>query len=272
MKDLQVKQEIIKEKKFSIIVPTYNVEKYIERCIGSIKKQTYASYEIIIIDTGSKDQTVKTVKELNKDNDIKIILKDDTAGPGGARNAGLNAAEGEYVIFLDADDYLNNEYVLEKLANTIGESNTDVVYMGFQISGNREELVIPTHETCTKKYKAALDKYANVWSKCWKRSLIEENNIRFQEGRYYEDILFLYKGVMKSNSYLIADYPVHTYISGRRNSITTTLNFKNVYDTINNIEEMVKMREEEPTEELDIIIEREIGMCKKRLEMLTEKK
>lgn len=267
----QAKQEIIKEKRFSIIIPTYNVEKYIERCINSIRNQTFDSYEVIIIDTGSVDKTAEIANEFLSDN-IKLILRDDQAGPGGARNSGLNAATGEYIIFLDADDYLNNENVLEKLNNTIGNNNVDVIYMGFQISGNREELVIPTPETCTKTYKAALDKYANVWSKCWNRDLIERNNIRFQEGRYYEDILFLYKSVMKSNSYLIADYPVHTYISGRKNSITTTLNFKNVYDTINNIEEMVKIREEEPTEELDIIIKREINMCKKRLEMLTEKR
>jgi len=271
MKDLQAEQKIIKEKRFSIIIPTYNVEKYIKRCINSIKNQTYKSYEVIIVDNNSKDQTMKIIKE-NINEDIKVITKNDTIGPGGARNAGLDIAKGEYIIFLDADDYLNNENVLEKLNNTIGDSGTDIVYLGFQISGNREELVIPTHETCTKKYKAALDKYANVWSKCWNRNLIENNKIRFQEGKYYEDILFLYKGVMKSNNYLIADYPVHTYISGRENSITTTLNFKNVYDTINNIEEMIKIREEEPTEEIDIIIQREINMCKKRLEMLTDKR
>lgn len=269
--DQQAKQEIIKEKRFSIIIPTYNVEKYIDRCIESVRKQTFNSYEIIIIDTASSDKTVEISTKYISDN-IKLIQKGNNAGPGGARNSGLNEACGEYIIFLDADDYLNNNTVLERLNNTIGNNKPDVVYMGFQISGNREELVIPTPETCTKKYKAALDKYANVWSKCWRRDLIEKNNIRFQEGKYYEDILFLYKSVMKTENYLIADYPVHTYISGRKNSITTTLNFKNVYDTISNIEEMVKMREEEPTEELDIIINREIDMCKKRLEMLINKK
>lgn len=269
--DQLVKQNNIKEKRFSIIIPTYNVEKYIERCIESVKNQTFNSYEIIIIDSVSSDNTVEISKKYVSDN-IRFFQQKENAGPGGARNVGLNEAKGEYIIFLDADDYLNNNMVLEKLNNTISSNKPDVVYMGFQISGNREELVIPTPENCTKKYKAALDKYANVWSKCWRRDLIEKNNIRFQEGRYYEDILFLYKSVMKSEDYLIADYPVHTYISGRKNSITTTLNFKNVYDTINNIEEMVKMRDEEQTEELDIIINREINMCKKRLEMITKKK
>lgn len=268
--DQLVKQNNIKEKRFSIIIPAYNVEKYIERCIESVKNQTFNSYEIIIIDSVSNDNTVEILKKYVSDN-TKIFQQKNNLGPGGARNVGLNKATGEYILFLDADDYLNNDMVLESLNNTISCSKPDVVYMGFQISGNREELVIPTPETCTKKYKAALDKYANVWSKCWRRDLIEKNNIRFQEGRYYEDILFLYKSVMKSENYLIADYPVHTYISGRENSITTTLNFKNIYDTVNNIEEMVKMRKEEPTEELDIIINREIKMCKKRLEMLTEK-
>ena len=73
---------------------------------------------------------------------------------------------------------------------------------------------------------------------------------------------------MRSESFLIAPFPVHTYISGRTNSITTTLNFKNIYDTIANLEEMTEMKKTEPTEELDYIMKREINMCKKRLEKI----
>lgn len=267
MMDQQVKQKNIKEKRFSIIVPVYNVEEYITRCIDSIKKQTFKSYEVIIIDSGSTDNTNNIIKELLNENMI-FIQNNEDKGPGGARNTGLDNATGEYIIFLDADDYFNNNKVLEKLNETIGKNNPDVIYMGFQFSGNRKELIIPTLDKCDKKYKVALDKYPNVWSKCWNRNLIECNKIRFQENMYYEDVLFLYKAVMKSNTYLIADYPVHTYTSGRKNSITTTLTFKNIYDTVKNIEEMVKLKQEEPTEELDIIIKKEINMCKKRLEQL----
>ena len=123
-------------------------------------------------------------------------------------------ATGEYIVFLDGDDYLADGDVLSKLDRLIGEDKPDVVYMGFKIEGDREELVIPTEETCTKTYKAALDKYPNVWSKCWRREFLKENNIKFPENRFYEDVLFVYNGVMKSRNYKIADFVVHHYISG----------------------------------------------------------
>lgn len=88
--------------------------------------------------------------------------------------------------------------------------------MGFKIGGNRDEFVIPTEETCTKEYKAGEDIYPNVWSKCWNLDFLNRNNVRFVENRYYEDVLFVYNGVMKSEKYLIADFPVYHYISGRK--------------------------------------------------------
>ena len=95
---------------------------------------------------------------------------------------------------------------------------------------------------------------------------MNKNNIRFVEHRYYEDVLFVYNGVMKSNSYLIADFPVHHYISGRKNSMTTTLNLKNIYDTVDNIRDMLELKKKSDTVEINTRIKREIDMCKKRLE------
>ena len=76
-----------------------------------------------------------------------------------------------------------------------------------------------------KIFRIAGDRYTNVWSKCWNREFLMKNNIRFPEGRYYEDVLFIYNAVIKVESYLIADFPVHTYYSGRPNSITTNMTF-----------------------------------------------
>ena len=179
---------------------------------------------------------------------------------------GLRVAKGEYIIFLDGDDYLNNENVLEKLDNVISFKKPDVVYMGFEISGNREEIVIPTKETCDRSYKASKDPYPNVWSKCWNREFLLKNNLFFPENRFYEDVLFIYNSIMKVQSYEIAAFPVHTYISGRQNSITTSLSYKNIYDTIENIKDMIEINKKEPTEEIKRKIQKDIEMCKKRLE------
>ncbi len=255
------------QKRFSVLITAYNIESYIERAINSALNQTFKNAEIIVINDCSTDRTGEIIRRIKKEHDeIIYIERERNLKIGATRNAGLNVAQGEYILFLDGDDYLSNNEVLEKIDKVIGKDKTDVIYLGFKIEGNREELVIPTPETCTKTYKAATDKYPNVWSKCWRREFLEENQIRFPEGRLYEDVLFVYKAVMKSKTYKIADFVVHNYISGRKGSITTRIGLKNVEDTIANLKDLEKMRKEEYTEEIDIIIRKEVKMCKKRLD------
>lgn len=249
--------------RFSVIIPAYNVEKYISIALESVFRQTFRDYEIIVVDDCSTDNTYEQVKKYDN---VKLIKHSQNKASGGARNTGLNNAIGEYVIFLDADDYLHDEGVLNKLDKLIGDNNIDVVYMGFKFGGNRDEIVIPTEETCTRLYKAGKDIYPNVWSKCWNREFLNKNNIRFVEKRYYEDVLFVYNAIMRVEKYLIADFPVHTYISGRKNSMTTTLNLKNVYDTVDNIRDMMEIKVRDNTPEIDLLLRREINMCNKRLE------
>lgn len=266
--DQQVKQQITKEtKRFSVIIAAYNIEDYIERAIESVEKQTLQNLEVIVINDCSTDKTGEKVLNLcSKYDNIVYLEHKENKKAGGARNTGLQIAQGEYIVFLDGDDYLANETVLEKLDKVIGTDTVDVVYLGFKIGGDREELVIPTPETCSKTYKAAIDKYPNPWSKCWRREFLKENNITFPEHRFYEDVLFVYKGVMKSQSQKIADFVVHNYTSGRTNSMTTKISLKNVEDTIKNLNDLIEMREKEYTEEIDIIIKKEFKMCKKRLD------
>lgn len=269
--DQQVKQESIK-KRFSIIIAAYNIEDYIERAIESVEKQTFKDIEIIIVNDCSTDKTGEKILNLSsKYNNIKYIEHKINKKAGGARNTALEIAKGEYIVFLDGDDYLADSNVLEKLDKLIGEDKTDVIYLGFKIEGDREELVIPTPETCTKTYKAASDKYPNPWSKCWRRAFLEENNIKFPENRFYEDVLFVYNGVIKSNTFKIADFITHKYTSGRSNSMTTKINIKNVEDTVQNLKDLLNMRESEYTKEIDIILKKEINMCKKRLDNLMNK-
>lgn len=251
------------KKKFSIIIPAYNVQDYIAKAIESVLDQDFESYELIVIDDCSTDDTVNVV---NKYNSVKLIRHKENKASGGARNTGLDNASGEYVIFLDADDYLYDNNVLSKINKLINNQDVDVVYLGFKIGGNRNETIIPTEETCTKSCKAGGDIYPNVWSKCWNLNFLNKNHIRFVEKRYYEDVLFVYNAIMKVEKYLIADFPVHTYISGRKNSMTTTLNLKNVYDTVDNIKDMLEIKKRENTPEINIRIKKEIDMCKKRLE------
>lgn len=268
--DQQVKQEITSQtKRFSVIVTAYNIEDYIERAINSVENQIFRNFEIIVVNDCSTDRTGEKISKLvSRYDNIVYIEHKENKRAGGARNTALERATGEYIVFLDGDDYLADNTVLENLDKVIGNDKTDVIYLGFKIEGDREELVIPTEETCTKTYKAAADKYPNPWSKCWRKEYLNENNIRFPENRFYEDVLFVYKGVMKSKTQKIADFVVHKYTSGRVGSMTTktSINFNNIEDTVKNLQDLLKLRETEYTEEIDIIIKKEIKMCKKRLD------
>ena len=158
-----------KQIRFSIITAAYNIEDYIKRAIESVESQTFNNYEFIIVNDCSIDNTEEKILEYaNKFENIKYIKHEENKKLGTARNTALQVASGEYIIYLDGDDYLAKDNVLQRLNDLIGEDKPDIVYLGFKIEGDREELVIPTEETCTKTYKAAIDKYPNVWSKCWR--------------------------------------------------------------------------------------------------------
>lgn len=254
------------ETKFSIIIASYNIEKYIKKCIESVLSQTFENYEIIVVDDGSIDDTKKEI--MKYEDKIRFIEHKENKFLGGTRNTGIEAARGEYILFLDGDDYLNNDYVLEKLDNLIGNQDVDVIYMGFEMIGKKTSVIIPSKDNCTKEFRIAGDRYTNAWSKCWRREFLLKNNLRFPENRYYEDVIFVYNAIMKTDSYLIADFPVHTYYSGRPGSITTNIKFKNIHDNLDNIEDLLKIMEEDNNEVVILKIKKEVQRCKERLDEL----
>ncbi len=252
--------------KFSIIIAAYNIEKYITKSIKSVLSQTYKNYELIVVDDGSTDGTIDEISKF--ESQIKFIKHEENKFLGGTRNTGIEASKGKYIIFLDGDDYLNNDNVLQKLDALIGDKDIDVIYMGFEMVGKKTGTIIPSHDNCTKEFRIAGDRYTNAWSKCWRREFILENNLRFPENRYYEDVIFIYNAIMKSNSFLIADFPVHTYYSGRPNSITTKIRFKNLHDNIQNIEDLVNIMKEDDNETVRLKINKEAQRCKERIDEL----
>ena len=234
-------------KRFSIIVPAYNVAEYIPNCINSIKSQTFSDYEIIVVEDCSTDdgKTLNAIKQLK---DITFVQNEHNRGLGGARNAGMEVATGEYIIFLDSDDILYSETVLEKLNTTIGNTTPDIIYMGFNSCGTRELSILPTPENCKKEYRLAQNKFTHAWSICWKNEFVKKHDLKFPENVIYEDVPFVFLGIALSTSFLIADYYVHTYTSGRPNSNSTKVHFKQPADTIKCIENLCSLKGKIPTE------------------------
>lgn len=182
-----------KNPKVSIIVPVYNIEKYIGACIDSILRQSYRNFELILVDDGSTDNSGNLCnKYAQKDNRITLI-RQKNAGVSAARNAGLKIATGQLIAFVDSDDYIST-YFLEKMVLKMNSDSLDVVecaYCEFDDSGNTYSFVRPY------SYIAGVGKIINrnvlgdisvlVWNKLYRRELI---TCYFQEGEPFEDILF----------------------------------------------------------------------------------
>ena len=192
--------------KVSIIVPIYNVEKYLDRCMESLLNQTLKDIEIVMVDDGSPDNCPQMCDEYaKKDSRVKVVHKKN-AGLGFARNSGLDIATGEYIAFVDSDDFTDFD-AYRSLYETAQKRNADVVYAGFimQHSDNNEsECFVLDKEWNDKDIVSFLkslifdtlpDKetiWMSVWNAIYKREIIETNNIRFLSEREYlsEDVLF----------------------------------------------------------------------------------
>ena len=224
--------------RFSIIIPAHNVEKEINRAIESVNKQTYKDYEIIIIDDCSTDNTYKVIEKYSN---IKIIRNEKNIKAGGSRNEGIDHANGDYIIFLDADDYLAENNTLEKIDKIIGKDIVDIVYLGFKIVGRIEEEWIPTEENSTISKRAREWKYENVWDVCWNRKFLNENKIRFVENKFFEDFVFYYKGIIRSKKYKIASFITHIYTMFKEDSMTSSVSPEKLQDLYYNVNEFLSV-------------------------------
>jgi len=187
------------KEKVSIIVPVYNSEKYLNKCIDSIISQTYSNIEILIIDDGSNDQSVNICHEYKKkDNRIKII-KEKHRGVSNARNVGLENASGDYILFVDSDDWIEKKLIEESIS-LYKESIADIVIYNLRQFDNKNQ------RFCKKQkgYKSGFFKIQNIlgellkkeilnapWNKLYKKSIIDLQNIRFDVNiQIGEDLLF----------------------------------------------------------------------------------
>lgn len=116
---------------FSIIIPAYNAEKYIEKCVGSLLKQSYADFEIVLIDDGSSDGTARVSRMLEQRDERLHYIHQDNKGVSAARNLGMSVAKGEYLLFVDADDYIKPD-TLEKIFERCRDSSIDLCFFGYQ--------------------------------------------------------------------------------------------------------------------------------------------
>lgn len=201
----------------SIIIPVYNVEKYLEHCINSIIHQTYQNLEIILVDDGSPDNCGYICdKFARKDKRIKVIHKEN-GGLSDARNEGLKVASGDFLAFVDSDDWVDLG-LFEKVMNAFKSHLVDIVCFGsYKTDGKNKTTCFTTHkefEWTRDKALTALCKNdrieSHVWDKVYKKELFE--NVFFPVGKYYEDVYIMHQVFMKAKSVLFIDAPLYYYL------------------------------------------------------------
>ena len=217
------------KKRFSVIVSAYNIETYIERAINSILNQTFTNYELIIINDASKDATLEKINTF-KDPRIMVINNEKNLGLGAVRNIGIAKATGEYIVHLDGDDALYEDTTLERINNLIGKDKPDIVYLGFKDVGGFNKIHLSTAENSTKEARLMCDTNFSVPSKCWRRDFLLENNIKFKENIYYEDMVYSITATILAKSYKYGEFPTFKYYRNRKGSIMSTPSIRRCSD------------------------------------------
>ena len=221
--------------KISIIVPVFNVEKYLAECLNSLINQTLKDIEIICVDDGSTDSSPLILEEFhNKDERVKII-RQENSGVSVARNNGIAIAQGEYIGFVDSDDWVDKDF-FEKLYNASQKYDVDIAVGDFYRRGK----ILKTKRLKYKKEKVFITpadkmkavyapKYNYVWNKIYRRESLLKINIPFEENRYYEDIIWLVQVIYFLNGLVTVP---NTFYHYRKNegSIVTQKSRKHAED------------------------------------------
>ncbi len=226
-------------KDISIIVPIYNAEKYLNKCIDSLVNQTKEELEIILVNDGSTDNSENIIKEY-KDKRIKYF-KNENQGIGKTRNFGIEQATGKYIMFVDSDDYIEKD-ACEKLYSKAVNNNLDIVICDFfkvYDSGETEQITIPDFkDSSLKENPDIITEFLAPWAKLYSRKMIIDNNIRFVENLKYEDAPFVIESLCCANKIgklneCLNYYLVHT-------NSETTVRDKRCFDILKIIDKIRK--------------------------------
>lgn len=235
--------------KVSIIVPVYNNEKYLKECLESLTNQTLTDIEIICINDGSEDKSGNILEEFKNKDDRFIVINQENQGVSVARNYGLKIAKGEYVGFVDSDDYIDLDYY-EKLYNNAKEHNADIAACSIErFSPGRKRIhlkmenVITTDNINKKLELCQAPSKSYTVNKIYKKSELDRNNLSFMEGVFYEDVRFTIRALYYLKTLVTVPNILYHYRKNL-NSIVKTISDKKNQDMINAREDVINFANE----------------------------
>lgn len=228
----------------SLIIPIYNVELYIDDCINTLIKQTYQNLEIILVDDGSTDNCPSICDYYEKkDKRIKVIHKKN-GGLSDARNSGLKIAKGEYVVFIDSDDFVNIDFV-KNLYYACIQNNADMAVCQYQKVTTIKDVDWKENKTCNNDevitgrefsiniYKGqAINLGFVAWNKIYKKDLFINNNIEYPINKYHEDTFTTFRLLYLTNRIVIVNIPLYYYRIREGSIMTSNADLKRLLDML----------------------------------------
>lgn len=226
--------------RISVVVPIYNVEKYLDRCLNSVYNQIFTEFEVLCINDGSRDNSQLIVDEyVKKDSRFKSFIKDN-GGLSDARNYSFNYVKGDYIFFLDGDDYLEPN-CFEELYELASKNSHDLVMCGYNEvsnSGTINKVVVnrcSTVYTAMEKEDNLLNEYPHcAWNKLYSIKFFKELGIKYPKGLYYEDVGTTPLIYLEAKNIAYINKPLINYVVDRPGNITTSVN-KKIVDILDNL-------------------------------------
>lgn len=219
----------------TVIIPIYNVEKYISKCMESLINQTYTNFEVLLINDGTKDNSIEETKKIIKDDSRFKIINKENGGQGSARNLGLKKAKGEYICFIDPDDFVEKDY-LKLMINKIEKENVDICITNFNMVDERGKII----KIIKNKYQGShssnqrlgdflvsINFEVSPCNKIYKKKCLK--NIFFDEELYYEDFDLMYKIIYNTKKIYFCDEILYNYVQ-RNDSTSRGINKKKIKD------------------------------------------
>ena len=214
----------------SVIIPVYNVEKYLKKCADSVLNQTYRNLDIILVDDGSTDLSGKMCDELGIDDKRVTVIHKQNGGLSDARNAGLNVARGEYYAFVDSDDYISSD-MIEIMVNSARENSCEIAICNMVKFSESGESALFYHPVAQKQILLGENRFKtlkqpSVCNKLFKASLFQ--NIRFPKGKYYEDTFVYHELLYRAKSVVLTGSNSYWYLE-RSDSIVGSPKYTSRY-------------------------------------------
>ena len=237
--------------KLSIIIPVYNAEKFLDKCIKSAQNQTLQDFELILVNDGSLDNSLKICEKYSQNDSRIIVFNQENSGQSKARNVGVENAKGEYVAFLDSDDWVDRDYY-EKLVTACEMNDAEVScgsilrvrknYQKYRIKYTEEKIYTKPQE---KIDVAHVPDMCYVWNKVYRKEFLDRINLKFVEGMFFEDVDFVTRAVYFSNRMVtVPDTYYHYWTNWNSTVKTMKLSDKKRADSLKSKEMVLKFFKE----------------------------